>query len=103
MRSFAMWKIKLKLKHDDCPIVNRCQQFGVTVLSYPAAVYLRSGVRHASQICFMQGPADAKAAYLNDLRGDPEITRLEIEGDLFTYEYRLGLEGQHVQLYYSNE
>ncbi len=98
-----MWKFKLKLKHDDCPIVNRCAKFGVTVLSYPAAVYLRGGVRHASQICFMQGTPEAKAAYVMDLKTDAGITRLESEGDLFTYEYRLGLEGQHVQLYYSNE
>lgn len=101
--NFLMWKLKLKLKHDDCPIVNRCHQFGVTVYSYPAAVYLRGGQRHTSQICFMQGPAGAKAAYLADLKDDPAITRLEVEGDLFTYEYRLGSQGQHVQLYYSNE
>ena len=98
-----MWKMKLKLCHDDCPVVTRCARFGVTVLSYPAAVYLRSGIRHASHICFMQGTAFAKAALVADLKTDANLTRLEIEGDLFTYEYRLGLEGQHVQLYYSNE
>ncbi|HIH31646.1 TPA: hypothetical protein HA235_02975 [Candidatus Woesearchaeota archaeon] len=34
-----MWITKLKLRHEDCPIVTRCQKFHLIVYSYPSTWY----------------------------------------------------------------
>ncbi len=98
-----MWQMKIKAKHNDYPIVNRSEKFGVTVLSYPSTWYKHGAEKRVTHICFMQGSPERKTVYLKDLEKDTNITRLEVEGDIFTYEYRLRKGGQHVQLYYNNK
>ena len=98
-----MWKLKVKVNHKDCPIVNRAQKFGVSIFSYPNTWYRKAREKRVTTICFMQGSPEAKTAFINDFEKDPKLSRLEVEGDIFVYEYRLHKGGQHVQLYYNNE
>ena len=95
--------MKVKVRHDDCPVTTRTQKFGVKVYSYPSTWYPKQGEKRATTICFLQGPPEGKTAFLNDFAKDRLVSRLETEGDMFTYEYRIGKGGQHVQLYYNNK
>lgn len=99
-----MWVTKLKLFHEDCPIVNRCGKFGITVLSYPRSHYKKKGVRYATTICKAIGTQEKINEFLIDLKKDKKITRLEISGDVFMYEYNLGTKhGEHVMIYFDPE
>ncbi len=96
-----MWQMKLKVKHNDCPVVTRLEKFHFNVLSYPSTWYKHGREKRVTHICFMQGSPEAKTAFLKDFEKDKDLVRLEVEGDVFTYEYRLRRGGQHVQLYYN--
>lgn len=97
-----MWITKLKLKHKDCPIVNRCQQFDLVVLSYPSTWYEKKGKKFATTTCYFQGNDEKqKKKFIDDLKTDKRITNLEVSGDVFTYEINLGKEGEHVMLYHN--
>ena len=99
-----MWVAKLKLCHKDCPIVNRCVKFQITVLSYPRTPYSRKGRRYGSNVCkFVSYEEDKKKKYLQNLAKDQKITILDISGDVFVYEYDLGKKGEHVMLYFNPE
>lgn len=97
-----MWITKLQLQHKDCPIVTRCVKFGVIVLSYPSTWYEYKGSKYATTSCFFQDSDEKKKkAFLDDLRADKRITKIDIAGDMFTYEINLGKEGEHVMLYHT--
>ena len=97
-----MWITKLKLKHDDCPIVNRCQKFNVVVFSYPSTWYTKNKKRFATTTCYFQSSDDKKKKkFIQDLKADRRISNLEFSGDVFTYEINLGNEGEHVMLYHN--
>ena len=99
-----MWTAKLKLYHKDCPIVNRAVKFGVSVISYPRSHYSRAGKKYATTVCkFVGYDQDKKKKFLEDLKRDPSISRLDVSGDVFVYEYDLGKEGEHVMLYFDPE
>ena len=99
-----MWTAKLKLYHKDCPIVNRAVKFGVSVLSYPRSHYSRKGKKYATTVCkFVGYDPEKKKKFLEDLKRDPNISRLDVSGDVFVYEYDLGKEGEHVMLYFDPE
>ncbi len=99
-----MWTAKLKLYHKDCPIVNRAVKFGVSVLSYPRSHYSRGSKKYATTVCkFVGYEDDKKKKFLEDLKRDPNISRLDVSGDVFVYEYDLGKEGEHVMLYFDPE
>lgn len=95
-----MWIVKLQLKHQDCPIVNRCEQFKLLVYSYPSHWYAKQGNKFATTTCYFQSSNEAaKRKFLGNLKSDKRITRLEVTGDIFTYEINLGRKGEHVMLY----
>jgi len=97
-----MWITKLQLQHKDCPIVMRCVRFGVIVLSYPSTWYEHRGVKYATTNCFFQDSDEKKKkAFLEDLKADKRITKVDVAGDIFTYEINLGKEGEHVMLYHT--
>ena len=97
-----MWVISLKLRHDDCPIVTRCQKFKLNVLSYPSSWYEKNGKKFATTTCYFQNSKELqKHQYLKALRADKRITRLEVAGDIFTFEINLGSKGEHVMLYHT--
>ncbi len=101
-----MWTAKLKLYHKDCPIVNRCVKFGVSVLSYPRSHYTKKGKKYATTVCkFVGYDGERKKQFLDDLKNDSNISRLDISGDVFVYEYNLGKpgEGEHAMLYFDPE
>ncbi|MDD5336986.1 MAG: helix-turn-helix domain-containing protein [Candidatus ainarchaeum sp.] len=99
-----MWVTKLKLYHKDCPIVNRCVKFGTSVLSYPRSHYRKAGNVYATTVCKIIGSEEAKKAqFLADLKKDRKISRLDVSGDVFVYEYNLGKTGEHVMLYFDPE
>lgn len=99
-----MWIAKLKLRHADCPIVRRCEKFGVMVLSYPSNWYEQRGRKFSSTTCFFQSSdKQKKRQFLRDLKADRRITRLEISGGIFTYEIDLGKSGEHVMLYHTKQ
>ncbi len=96
-----MWITKLKLRHDDCPIVTRCQKFHSIVLSYPSTWYEEKNVKYATTTCFFQTQdEDKKKEFIADLKADRRITNLEVSGDIFTYEIKLKKGGEHVMLYH---
>lgn len=99
-----MWITKLQLKHQDCPIVNRCQKFNLIVLSYPSTWYHKKGIKFATTTCYFQSnDENAKTKFIEDLKADKRISNLEVSGDIFTYEIDLGKEGEHVMLYHTKE
>ncbi|MDO8553883.1 MAG: helix-turn-helix domain-containing protein [Candidatus Micrarchaeota archaeon] len=99
-----MWTAKLKLFHRDCPIVTRCVKFGVSVLSYPRSHYVKKGKKYATTVCkFVGYEQEKKKQFIEDLKKDRSISRLDVSGDIFVYEYDLGKEGEHVMLYFDPE
>lgn len=99
-----MWITKLKLKHVDCPIVNRCEKFNVIVLSYPSTWYEKKGKKFATTTCYFQSNDEKqKNKFIDDLKADRRISNLEVSGDVFTYEINLGKEGEHVMLYHTKQ
>lgn len=97
-----MWVTKLQLRHEDCPIVTRCQKFKLLVYSYPSTWYSKKDHKFATTTCYFQSPDEhAKAKFIADLHADKRITNLECSGDIFTYEIDLGREGEHVMLYHT--
>ncbi len=97
-----MFLAKLKLCHDDCPIVNRCVRFGTDVVSYPGHHYTKDGRQYVTTFCkFRDADEETRKKYLADLRTDPQCTRLDVWGTNFLYEYDLGEGGEHVMLYYT--
>lgn len=96
-----MWITKLQLRHEDCPIVTRCQKFEMIVLSYPSTWYEQKGRKYATTTCYFQThDEEKKKKFMADLKADRRITNLEVSGDIFTYEIDLGREGEHVMLYH---
>jgi len=99
-----MWFARLKLYHKDCPIVNRAVRFKVSVLSYPRSHYVRKGKKYATTVCkFVSHDEKQKQKFISDLRADKKISRLDVSGDMFVYEYELGGKGEHVMLYFDPE
>ena len=99
-----MWIAKLQLRHEDCPIVTRCQKFNLIVLSYPSTWYEKKKHKYATTTCYFQTNDEGKKQkFLIDLKADRRITNLEISGDIFTYEIDLGKEGEHVMLYHQKQ
>ena len=88
--------------HKDCPVVPRCKKFKLIVLSYPSTWYEKDENKFATTTCFFQsGDEKKKKQFLNALKSDKRLTKLEISGDIFTYEIDLGKKGQHVMLYHT--
>lgn len=99
-----MWITKLQLRHEDCPIVTRCQKFNVIVLSYPSTWYEKKNHKYATTTCYFQTNDEIKKKkFIDDLKADRRITNLEVSGDIFTYEINLGKEGEHVMLYHQKQ
>jgi len=99
-----MWITKLQLRHEDCPIVSRCQKFKMIVLSYPSTWYSSKAHKFATTTCYFQSQDETKKKkFITDLKADKRITNLEYSGDIFTYEIDLGKEGEHVMLYHSKQ
>lgn len=97
-----MWITKLKLKHEDCPIVNRCVKFNILVFSYPSTWYEKNGKKFATTTCYFQSSDERrKKKFIDDLKADRRISNLEVSGDVFTYEINLGKEGEHVMIYHN--
>ena len=97
-----MWITKLRLQHKDCPIVNRCKKFHLVVYSYPSTWYKEKKKKYATTTCFFQSKDDTqKKKFLADLKSDRRITKVEISGDMFTYEIKLAPDGEHVMLYHT--
>ena len=99
-----MWITKLKLRHEDCPIVNRCQKFNLVVLSYPSTWYENKGKKFSTTTCFFQSnDEEKKKKFIDDLKADRRITNIEVSGDIFTYEINLAKKGEHVMLYHTKQ
>ncbi len=99
-----MWITKLQLRHEDCPIVTRCQRFNVIIFSYPSTWYEKKGRKYATTTCYFQtADEEKKKKFIDDLKADRRITHLEVSGDVFTYEIDLGKEGEHVMLYHQKQ
>ena len=99
-----MWITKLKLKHEDCPIVKRCQKFNLIVFSYPSTWYTKKNKKFATTTCYFQSSDEKqKKKFIDDLKSYRRISNLEVSGDVFTYEINLGREGEHVMLYHTKE
>src|SRR3989339_772370 len=99
-----MWITKLQLKHDDCPIVNRCQKYKLIVFSYPSTWYEKNGTKFATTTCYFQSSDEIKKKkFIEDLKKDKRISQFEISGDMFTYEINLGKKGEHVMLYHTKQ
>lgn len=76
----AMWVAKLKIRHD-CIIGNRCKKFGVTTTGTPFNVFVKEGVTYSPQLHRMDGNPENIKKFLSDLKKDPKVTNLEVEGN----------------------
>lgn len=98
-----MWVLKLKLMHKDCHIVPRCKKFNVNSYAYPTSNYIKNGKKYVTAIHFLEGEDRNKRAFFRDMKKDKRVKKLEISGDIYSYEVNLGKAGEHVQLYHSSE
>ena len=96
-----MWILRLKLMHNDCPIAARCRKFHVISYAYPTSSYAKGGRRCLAAIHFIQGKENDKNKFFKDLKKDGRIKRLEISGNIYSYEIELQRKDEHAQLYYN--
>lgn len=96
-----MWILKLKLMHKDCHITSRCKKFNVISYAYPTSSYVKNGKKFVTAVHFIQGEEANKKKFFNDLKKDKKIKKVEIFGNIYSYEVELKEGGEHVQLYYN--
>jgi predicted DNA binding protein len=83
-----MWLLKVRWKHD-CIVGNRCAKFGVTAVGIPLDAYKEKGEWRYLHFQKLVGTEEKISALVKDLRGDPKIKELEVQGDTVFFTYAL--------------
>jgi len=78
-----MWVAKLKIFHKDCLVSARAKNFNVVVFTYPIGEFRKDKKVHFTAVNTIQGREEDKRAFLEDLRNDKRVDKMEINGDLF--------------------
>ncbi|MBI4983037.1 helix-turn-helix domain-containing protein [Candidatus Woesearchaeota archaeon] len=77
-----MWIAKIKYKHD-CILGNRCKKFKVTLQSLVFSVFKDKGKVISSSLSYMAGKEKNLNAFINDLKKDKNVSKLERKGRIF--------------------
>jgi predicted DNA binding protein len=76
-----MWVAKLKLKHEDCVIGRRCKRFKVTSIGIPFNSHKEDGKAYFSHFETLIGDDEKIRLFIEDLKDDPSIKNLEVQGN----------------------
>ncbi len=77
-----MWVAKIKLKHD-CILGNRCEKYDVTLQSVAFSVFKEDGKSITSSMHYMSGVPKNMDSFVNDLKKDETVIKLDRKGDMF--------------------
>lgn len=77
-----MWIAKIKLKHD-CILGNRCEKYKVTLQSVAFSVFKQNGKTVTSSMHYMSGDLKDINNFINDLKKDKRVIKLDRKGDMF--------------------
>jgi len=77
-----MWIAKIKLKHD-CILGNRCEKYKVTLQSVAFSVFKQNGKTVTSSMHYMSGDLKNINNFINDLKKDKRVIKLDRKGDMF--------------------
>ncbi|MBU0627920.1 MAG: helix-turn-helix domain-containing protein [Nanoarchaeota archaeon] len=87
-----MWVAKLRLKHDDCVIGRRCKRFNVVSIGIPFNSYRDGDKAYFSHFETLVGDEKAVELFIGDLKGDPTITNLEVQGNSIFFLNELSVQ-----------
>lgn len=76
-----MWVAKLRLRHEDCVIGRRCKRFHVSSIGIPFNSYKEEGKAYFSHFETLVGEDNKIQRFIEDLKDDPSITNLEVQGN----------------------
>jgi len=76
-----MWIAKLNIKHDDCVIGRRCKRFNVVSMGIPFNSYKDDNNEYFSHFETLVGDDDKVKMFIEDLKEDPAIHDLEVQGN----------------------
>ena len=87
-----MWVAKLRIKHDDCVVGRRCRRFNVVSIGVPFNSYKTDTHEYFSHFETLIGEDKDIQKFIEDLKGDPSIKGLEVEGNSLFFLVELPLE-----------
>jgi len=100
-----MWCLKLKLMHKDCHIGALCKKYSISTFAFPlgggSGIYKKNNQTVVAGIHLMSGEEKNKKLFLNKLKKDKAIQKLEINGNRFSYLLKLSKKNEQAQLYYT--
>jgi len=76
-----MWVAKLNLRHEDCVIGRRCKRFNVMSIGIPFDSYTDGDKAYFSHFETLVGEEKDIQRFIEDLKDDPSITNLEVQGN----------------------
>ena len=76
-----MWVAKLRIKHEDCVIGRRCKRFNVISIGVPFNSYKEGDKEYFSHFETLVGDESAIGRFIEDLKDDPAIHDLEVQGN----------------------
>ncbi len=76
-----MWIARLKIRHEDCVIGRRCRRFRVMSIGIPFNSYKEGDKAYFSHFETLFGEEQDIKNFIEDLREDPSIKGLEVEGN----------------------
>jgi predicted DNA binding protein len=77
-----MWIAKIKFKHD-CILGNRCEKYNVSLQSVAFSNFKERGRNVTSSMHYASGDPKDINKFINDLKKDPAVIKLERKKDMF--------------------
>ena len=87
-----MWVAKLRLKHEDCVIGRRCKRFNVISIGIPFNSYKDNDKAYFSHFETLVGEDQNIQKFIEDLKDDPSIHNLEVQGNSIFFVNELPLQ-----------
>ena len=87
-----MWVAKLRLRHEDCVVGRRCKRFKVMSIGIPFGSYKEGDYAYFSHFETLVGDEESIKKFIADLKGDPSIKDLEVEGHSLFFLVELPLK-----------
>lgn len=78
-----MWILKFREKHIGCVYSPKCKRYGVVDEVYPITNYPKNGKIYLTALHLPKGKETAVRAYVNALKRDGKVRRLEESGPVF--------------------
>ncbi|HLC95765.1 MAG TPA: helix-turn-helix domain-containing protein [Candidatus Nanoarchaeia archaeon] len=96
-----MWVAKLRIKHDDCVVGSRCKKFNVVSIGVPFNKSSDDSFNYFSHFETLSGREEDIKRYITDIRKDPRVTSLEIEGNVLFFLVKIPLEHRIPSTHYN--